>query len=130
MGVVGEVVTTLDLPRFGQDVFLARRAKGWHQADLAEEAGVSMMTVRRVERPQGVPTLTSLEAIAGALGLRLSDYQAAPQTAPAALGGPTGETEAQRWLRGQVAALTPAQAAELVPVVRDALAAIWARPGP
>lgn len=46
-----------------------RRSKGWSQKRLAEEAGVSLKTVVRIENGQGGPTLKSAIAVCRALGI-------------------------------------------------------------
>lgn len=47
----------------------AREAAQWLQGDLADEAGVSMATVSRVETGDINPSLETLQAMAAALGL-------------------------------------------------------------
>jgi len=48
-----------------------REAKGLSQAALAARAGVSQQQIAKLENPDGNPTLTTLEKVARALGLRL-----------------------------------------------------------
>lgn len=58
-------MTTIDL---GIAISMARRARGWAQADLAEHAGISRPTVARAEAGHDISTAT-LSKIAAALEL-------------------------------------------------------------
>jgi transcriptional regulator with XRE-family HTH domain len=49
----------------------ARKAAGWSQQTLAERAGLSRMTVQRIESGQIDPRLSTLLEMARALGLEL-----------------------------------------------------------
>jgi transcriptional regulator with XRE-family HTH domain len=50
-----------------------RQAKGWTQQQLAVEAGVHAMTVSSAERGAVEPLLTTIEAIARALGVSVAE---------------------------------------------------------
>lgn len=54
-----------------------RLSKSWSQEQLAGEAGISLRTVQRIET-DGVASLRSRTAIAGALNLQPADLDAAP----------------------------------------------------
>mgnify|MGYP001357043804 CR=1 FL=1 len=54
-------------------VRMARAQKGWTMTELAERAGVSRCTLRKIERGQGA-TYTSLEKVAKAFGKRVEDF--------------------------------------------------------
>jgi transcriptional regulator with XRE-family HTH domain len=58
--------------RLGATIRAARLSRGWRQIELAAKAGVSQMTVSRVERGQ-IPEMTVavLRQVAGALEIRL-----------------------------------------------------------
>lgn len=58
-------MTIMDL---GQVIRAARKARGWSQADLAEQAGLSRPTIARAEIGQDISTAT-LSKIASALQL-------------------------------------------------------------
>ena len=49
-----------------------RARKGWTQEQLAARAGLTASTIGRVEAGHHVPSLATLEAIAGAFGVSLS----------------------------------------------------------
>ena len=51
----------------------ARKASGLTQAQLAEKAGISLMSVRRYESRDSIVMLEPLQKIAGALGVPLYD---------------------------------------------------------
>lgn len=59
LGVVGERVRQL------------RKARGWTLKDAAEASGLSVSFISDIERGGATPTLTSLERLAEALGVRL-----------------------------------------------------------
>jgi DNA-binding XRE family transcriptional regulator len=46
-----------------------RRLKGWTQRELARQAGVTEQTVVRLEAGQGTPRVSTMRAIADALGV-------------------------------------------------------------
>lgn len=50
---------------------LARDEQGYSQAQVADRAGLSQQQVARIESPDNNPTLASVIAVAGALGLHL-----------------------------------------------------------
>lgn len=50
----------------------AREAAGWTQHDLAGEVGVGVWTISRIETGADRPSLATLEAICGALGLTVT----------------------------------------------------------
>ena len=96
--------------RVGARLRQLRHARRLTQEQLAERAGLSYKFVGELERGRGNPTLTTLAALSGALGVRLPDLLAL-------------DTERPR--------LSPRQASQ----VREALASIeslveWATPPP
>ncbi len=50
--------------------------------ELAEKSGVSKSLLSRIERGRSVPTITTIEKIASALGIVLSDFFANSETEP------------------------------------------------
>lgn len=50
-----------------------RRRRGWSLRDLAEKSGLSASFISQVERSRNSPSVTSLEAICGALGVEPTD---------------------------------------------------------
>lgn len=50
----------------------ARRARGWSQAELAKRAGISQQAVQRYESGEREPRVSSVIAMASALGVTLS----------------------------------------------------------
>jgi transcriptional regulator with XRE-family HTH domain len=53
----------------GERLRRSRRQKGWHQADLADAAGVGIATIRRIEQETMDPRLSTVRRIAMALGI-------------------------------------------------------------
>jgi transcriptional regulator with XRE-family HTH domain len=49
-----------------------RRGRGWSQAHLAEQAGVSARTIHRIEKGQSVMPIV-LKSVTNALGVRPGD---------------------------------------------------------
>ncbi|WP_324674103.1 helix-turn-helix transcriptional regulator [Hymenobacter sp. GOD-10R] len=65
-----------------------RKSKGFSQEALAEQSGVSLRTIQRVEQGETVPRGYTLQALAAALDVTLEDFRAEPnlkqaQAAPA-----------------------------------------------
>jgi transcriptional regulator with XRE-family HTH domain len=61
-----------------------RKSKGFSQEALAEQSGVSLRTIQRVEQGETVPRGYTLQALAAALNVTLEDFRAEPeQAAPA-----------------------------------------------
>lgn len=58
---------------FGQRVRALRAERGFSQSELAERAGMSEEWVRRIERGEGAPSFTSLEALSEALDAPVSE---------------------------------------------------------
>lgn len=56
----------------GTRIRRVRIAQDISQAELADKAGLGEATVRRAEVGRGTPSTPTLQAIAGALGVRLS----------------------------------------------------------
>lgn len=50
-----------------------RLAKGMTQAQLAEAAGIARLTYRKIESGESIPKVSTLQKIAGALGVKLQD---------------------------------------------------------
>jgi len=57
----------------GERIRKKRRAKGWRQIDLAEQSGVHEVHISDLERGTREAGLRTLEKIATALGVTLSD---------------------------------------------------------
>ncbi|WP_165821991.1 helix-turn-helix domain-containing protein [Hymenobacter edaphi] len=59
-----------------------RKSRGLSQEMLAEQSGVSLRTIQRVEQGDTVPRGHTLQALAAALGVALDDFRAAPAAVP------------------------------------------------
>lgn len=59
-----------ELEELGALIAKARKKRGWHQADLAEAAGVSQQTVSNVEQGR-VGKIESIRTVAAAVGLEV-----------------------------------------------------------
>jgi transcriptional regulator with XRE-family HTH domain len=55
---------------FGDCVRAHRAALGWSQPHLADEAGISEVWLRRIERGTASPSFETIEAVAKALGVQ------------------------------------------------------------
>jgi transcriptional regulator with XRE-family HTH domain len=64
--------------RVGKSVQRLRQAKGWSQEELAEQAGMHRTYISGIERGIRNATLTVLERLAIALGVRIGDLTDAP----------------------------------------------------
>lgn len=89
---------------FGDCVRAHRAARGWSQPQLADEAGISEVWLRRIERGTASPSFETIEAVAKALGVQ-----------PAELfgGRPTVEASAASAFAALVAKITGRSEADL-----------------
>lgn len=99
--------------RIGRRAAEARRLAGLTQEQLAEQVGVSVQTVGRLERGEQAPPLARLEKIAEALGVDLADLMRAPAR----------QTRRERALERLAVAvrLAPAEEIELVADLAEAV---------
>jgi XRE family transcriptional regulator, regulator of sulfur utilization len=59
--------------RLGQRIRRLRKEKGWRQIDLAEQAGVHEVHISDIERGAREICLNNLVALAGGLGVSVSE---------------------------------------------------------
>jgi ribosome-binding protein aMBF1 (putative translation factor) len=57
---------------FGQAVRSQREARGWSQEGLAEHADLNRSFVGEVERGSVIPSIVTIEKLAGGLGLEMA----------------------------------------------------------
>jgi XRE family transcriptional regulator, regulator of sulfur utilization len=60
-------------------ILTIRKSRGLSQEMLAEQSGVSLRTIQRVEQGDTVPRGHTLQALAAALGVTLDDFRAVPE---------------------------------------------------
>ncbi|GAB3825578.1 helix-turn-helix domain-containing protein [Hymenobacter jeollabukensis] len=65
-------------------ILTIRKSRGLSQEMLAEQSGVSLRTIQRVEQGDTVPRGHTLQALAAALGVTLEAFRDAPAAMPAA----------------------------------------------
>jgi transcriptional regulator with XRE-family HTH domain len=75
----------MDDPRLGHQLRTLRTAAGRTVASVAQDAGLSVPYIANLENGRGNPTVTALDRLASALGVRL-----AVLLVPAADGAPSG----------------------------------------
>ncbi|WP_400190804.1 helix-turn-helix domain-containing protein [Hymenobacter sp. B81] len=63
-------------------ILTIRKSRGFSQEMLAEQSGVSLRTIQRVEQGGSVPRGHTLQALATALGVSLDDFRSAPAAEP------------------------------------------------
>ncbi len=63
--------------RIGKRVRLFREKRGWRLGDLARRTGIQPPNLSRLESGEHVPSLQTLERLAGTLGVRVADLVAA-----------------------------------------------------
>ncbi|MCR5886260.1 helix-turn-helix domain-containing protein [Hymenobacter sp. J193] len=73
-------------------ILAIRKSKGFSQEMLAEQSGVSLRTIQRVEQGETVPRGHTLQALAAALGVSLADFRTEPE--PLAAPVPVGASVA------------------------------------
>ena len=78
-------------PHVGDRIALLRGERGLTQESLAERAGISRETVKKIERQKRSPSLSMLETLAEALGVPVSELINSP--APRVLEGRLAERE-------------------------------------
>jgi len=61
------------LKRFGCEVKKLRKAKGWSQEDLAENAGLHRTYIGSIERSERNVSLINIERIAKALDVKIEN---------------------------------------------------------
>ncbi len=71
---------TLSGPR-GQTIRMLRAERGWNQKELAAAAGVSNLTIVRLENETGHPHAKTLHKVAEALGVSVRDLYEEPALA-------------------------------------------------
>ena len=79
-GLIGSVTLT-DMMLIGRQIRAARALLGWEQRQLAEDAGVSVATVRRLERFAGpvsayVATVEAIRNVLEAAGIEFTNGDA------------------------------------------------------
>lgn len=62
-----------EVVRLAERILAARRAQGWSQEELAQQSGLSLRTIQRIENGESKPRLHSLRVLAETLGLPLTD---------------------------------------------------------
>ena len=83
----------------GQVVREHREERGLSQRELAERMGTTQSVVGRLEAGGSTPTITTLELIADALGLRLELRFRPPDTTPKPLARRQARKVVPAWLR-------------------------------
>ncbi len=56
---------------FATNMKIERLKRGWKQADLAKESGVSISSIARYEMEENIPTLDTATLLAGAFGVSI-----------------------------------------------------------
>lgn len=75
--MVDNVICTSDLPqRLGRNIAKRRKQIGWTQAHLAERMKMEPESISRFERGVTLPSLATLELLAGELNITIADLLA------------------------------------------------------
>lgn len=61
-------------PTFGRRLRELREAKGWSQAQLADEAGMLYQNIARIERGESEPVWSTALRLAAALGADVGEF--------------------------------------------------------
>lgn len=102
----------VSMPRIGQRVLDARRARDWTQSDLARRSGVSASYISRLESGEYTrPSHENLDAIARSLGLRITDLTDPPD--------PNEDAERRRMIEAHVGAENADLAEAILDKMRD-----------
>jgi transcriptional regulator with XRE-family HTH domain len=94
-------------------LYAARRRQRLTRRELAERSGVSLRTIKRIELGDGGPEYPATRlALALALGVEVTDLQAAPGSTSGSARSTTGRPDADRTRAGRI------PASERLPVER------------
>ena len=63
----------MDLKNISLNLKRIREAKDFTQAEVADRAGISRLTYRKIENGSSIPKVSTLQSIASALDVRLQD---------------------------------------------------------
>lgn len=75
--MVDNVICTSELPqRLGRNIAKRRKQMGWTQANLAERMKLEPESISRFERGATLPSLATLELLAGELNVTIADLLA------------------------------------------------------
>ena len=58
--------------QIAEKVYRRRKERGWTQYDLAEMAGVSIATIKDIERGKGNPSMSTVLEILDVLGMEIT----------------------------------------------------------
>jgi uncharacterized Tic20 family protein len=83
----------MDAKQLGQKIQELRKQKGMTQEDLAEKTGLSVRTIQRIESGEVDPRSYTLNQIAEALGVEITDLTNEKNQKPE-----PSETETRKWL--------------------------------
>ena len=109
-----------------------RVARGWSQAELAENTGMSRTTISAIEGCRMVPSVSSALALAEAFGVSVEDLFASVPTSPAAVWAATPVNSSSPYWHAEVAGRLvryPARTTPMLTPFADGNASVSARDG-
>ena len=103
----------------GESIRKIRQAKGISQGEMQKRTGILRSYLSRVENGHTVPSFATLQRLAGAMDVTLSDFFSVDGGAVAATGTGDSGGEYLRELRGLLPQLTPEQRQQLLETVKQ-----------
>ena len=103
----------------GESIRKIRQAKGISQGEMQKRTGILRSYLSRVENGHTVPSFATLQRLAGAMGVTLSDFFSSDGKSGAAIGAGDAGGEYVRELRSLLPQLTPEQRQQLLETVKQ-----------
>jgi transcriptional regulator with XRE-family HTH domain len=103
----------------GESIRKIRQAKGISQGEMQKRTGILRSYLSRVENGHTVPSFATLQRLAGAMGVTLSDFFSVDGKAGPAAGTGDASGEYIRELRTLLPQLSPEQRSQLLETVKQ-----------
>jgi len=103
----------------GESIRKIRQARGISQGEMQKRTGILRSYLSRVENGHTVPSFATLQRLAGAMGVTLSDFFLLDGTVVSAAGTGDAAGEYLRELRSLLPQLTPEQRQQLLETVKQ-----------
>ncbi|HEY7679251.1 MAG TPA: helix-turn-helix transcriptional regulator [Terriglobia bacterium] len=103
----------------GESIRKIRQAKGLSQGEMQKRTGILRSYLSRVENGHTVPSLATLQRLAAAMGVALSDFFAADGTGASGVVPTDPASEYLQELRNYLPRLSARQRQELLDMVKE-----------
>ena len=103
----------------GVSIRKIRQTKGISQGEMQKRTGILRSYLSRVENGHTVPSFATLQRLAGALGVTLSDFFSPDGAQPSAVGSGDSGSDYLRELKNLLPQLTADQRRQLLDMVKQ-----------